>query len=152
MQFVTMSTINIHSNYMYHYVEVTCVHMYINGIFLYSLQLCLQFSFIATCYYQGGQRRTNYTVDVQDISAIDTLHFTTSSAKSSESEVFMTKQHKVCEYIWMDDSQSMLLWPVLQCNTTMKLKRNHQVNVRCTFSGDKVCRNSTIRNNDGECV
>ena len=118
--------------------------------FLDSLQLCLQF--IATCNYQGSQHRTNYTVDVWDISAIDTLNFTKSSAKSNASEVFMTKQREVCQYIWMEDSQSMLLGPVLQCKTTMKPKRNHQVNVMCTFSGDKVCSNSTSPYNDGECV
>ena len=64
----------------------------------------------------------------------------------------MTKQHKVCEYIWKEDSQSMLLGPVLQCKMTMKAKRSHQVNVTCTFSGDKVCSNSTRRDNDGEYV
>ena len=126
--------------------------------FLYSLQLCLQFSFIATCNYQGSQNRTNYTVDVWNISAIDTLNLTKSSAKSNASEVFMTKQREVCQYIWMEDSQSMLLGPVLQCNTTMKAQRIHQVNVthvKCISSRGKVCRNagnSTSRDNDCECV
>ena len=152
-----------YSNYVYHHVKVTfiCVHMYINLMvyFLYSLQLCLQFSFIATCHYQGSHNRTYYTVDVQDISAIDTLNFTKSSAKSISSKFLKTNQHEVCEYIWMEDSQSMLLGPVLQCNTTMKDKpeRNHHGNVTrvtCTFSGDRVCRNgdSTSPDNDRECV
>ena len=130
--------------------------------FLYSLQLCLQF--IATCSNQGSQNGINYTADVWDISAIDTLSFTKSSAKSNASEVFMTKRHEVCQYNWMKDSQSMLLGPVLQCNTTnttngtkAKSLHYHKVIVTCTFSDGKVCRiqnagNSTTWDNEGECV
>ena len=129
--------------------------MYINLMvhFLYSLQLCLQFSFIATCYYNGSQHGTNYTVDMWNISAIDTLNFTKSTAKSNASKVLRTEQHEVsnCKYIWMEEPQSMLLGPVLQCQP---LHYHYRMNVTCTSSGGKVCRNagSTSWDNDRECV
>ena len=132
------------------------MYIHLMAYFLYSLQLLLQFSFITTCYYQGSQNGTNYNVDVWDIFSIDTLNFTKSSAKSNASKVLMTKRHKPCKYIWMEDSQSMLLGPVLQCKMTMKAKHNHQVDFTqftCTLhSGDNVCSNSTSQDRDGECV
>ena len=110
--------------------------------FLYSL--CLQLSFIATCCIQGSKQERISTVDVGNVSAIDTLNFTFSTTKMTSDEIGMTEDaYKACgRIIWLGDLENMWQETVLRCD---KGKSGHsgkyfQYNYSCTPSGGKVCR------------
>ena len=112
--------------------------------------MCLQLSFIATCCIEGSKQERIYTVDVGNISAIDTLKFTFATAKETSDEIGMTgSAHKACgRIIWLDDLKNMWQGTVLRCDkgTSGPSGDFLQYNYSCTTSGDKVCRNVNSAN------
>ena len=118
--------------------------------FLYSL--CLQLSLIATCCIHGSKQERFYTVDVGNVSAIDTLNFTfyikfykgTSDESGMKEDVV-----KACGLItWLGDLQNMWQRTVLRCNNSGSQPAGELYDYfyNCTPTGGKVCRNSKTTN------
>ena len=107
--------------------------------------MCLQLSFIATCCIEGSKQERIYTVDVGNVSAIDTLNFTFDTAKVTSDEIGMTgSANKACGHIiWLGDLKNMWQGTVLQCDKGKSgpSGKYFQYNYSCTPSGGKVCRN-----------
>ena len=80
--------------------------------------MCLQLSFIATCCIQGSKQERIFTVDVGNVSAVDTLNFTFSTSKVTSDEIGMTgSAHKACGHIiWLGDLKNMWQGTVLRCD------------------------------------
>ena len=116
--------------------------------FLYFL--CLQFSFIATCCIQGSKQEGIYTVDVGNVSAIDTLNFTFASTKETSDEFGVTEAvSKACGRItWLGDLKNMWQGTVLRCDINGSKPAGELYNYfyNCTPTGGKVCRNSKTTN------
>ena len=129
-----------------------CVHKssYILTVIYFLYSLCLQLSFIATCCIQGSKQERIYTVDVGNVSAIDTLNFTFVTTKGTSDELGMTEDvSKPCGHItWMGDLQNMWQRTVLRCNNngSQPFSELHDYSYNCTPTGGKVCRNSKTTN------
>ena len=129
-----------------------CVHKssYILTVIYFLYSLCLQLSFIATCCIQGSKQERIYTVDVGNVSAIDTLNFTFVTTKGTSDELGMTEDvSKPCRHItWMGDLQNMWQRTVLRCNNngSQPFSELHDYSYNCTPTGGKVCRNSKTTN------
>ena len=126
-----------------------CIHKsmhksYIITVIYFLYFLCLQLSFIATCCIQGSKQKRISTVDVGNVSAIDTLNFTFTT-KVTYDEIGMTEgAYKACGHIiWLGDLKNMWQGTVLQCDkgTSGTSGNFFQYNYSCTPSGGKVCRN-----------
>ena len=116
--------------------------------FLYSL--CLQLSFIATCCIQGSKQERIYTVDVGNVSAIDTLNFTFATTRGTSDEFGMAEAvSKACGHIiWLGDLQNMWQRTVLRCDNSKSQPSSelYEYFYNCTLTGGKVCRNSKTTN------
>ena len=110
----------------------------------------LQLSFIATCCIQGSKQEGIFTVDVENVSAVDTLNFTFDSAKVTSDEIRMTESNfKACGHIiWLGDLKNMWRGTVLRCGRGKSgpSDESYQYNYSCTPSGGKVCRNVNSTN------
>ena len=107
--------------------------------------MCLQLSFIATCCIEGSKQEGIFTVDVGNVSAIDTLNFSFDTAKVTFDEIGMTgSTYKACGHvIWLGDLKNMWQETVLRCDKGKSgpSGESYQYNYSCTPSGGKVCRN-----------
>ena len=119
--------------------------------------MCLQLSFIATCCIEGSKQERISTVDVGNVSAIDTLNFTFDTAKVASDEIGMTgSANKACgRIIWLGGLKNMHMWQgtMLRCDKGKSGPSGeyYQYNYSCTPSGGKVCRNVN-RTNSTSCI
>ena len=128
-----------------------CVHenSYIITVIYFLYSLCLQLSFIASCCIQGSKQKRIFTVDVGNVSAIDTLNFTFATKVTSD-EIGMTEDaYKACGHIiWLGDLKNMWQETVLRCDEEKNGPSGNffQYKYSCTPSGGKVCRNVNLTN------
>ena len=112
--------------------------------------MCLQLSFIATCCIEGSKQEGIFTVDVENVSAIDTLNFKFDTAKVTFDEIGMTgSTYKACgQIIWLGDLKNMWQGTVLRCDKGKSGPSGEyfQYDYTCTPSGGKVCRNVNSTN------
>ena len=112
--------------------------------------MCLQLSFIATCCIEGSKQEGIFTVDVENVSAIDTLNFSFATTKETSDEIGMTGSvNKACgRIIWLDDLKNMWQGTVLRCDKGKSGPSGEyfQYDYTCTPSGGKVCRNVNSTN------
>ena len=98
---------------------------------------------------QGSKQKRISTVDVGNVSAIDTLNFTFATKVTSD-DIGMTEDaYKACGHIiWLGDLKNMWQGTVLQCDKGKSSPSGEffQYNYSCTPSGSKVCRNGNSTN------